>query len=99
MVPRYIRRPILYYESILLSYGILNIQCDLRCVLPFSSVMFPSPTLYTNGPVKSIVRADGLVQHAQVLYEQHKSWMDPDDRILAEDRMTLRISSCPASDS
>ncbi|KAI0245153.1 hypothetical protein BJV78DRAFT_1288889 [Lactifluus subvellereus] len=39
--------------------------------------------------MKLIERADVLMQQAQMLYEQHEHWMKPDDRILAEDRMTI----------
>jgi hypothetical protein len=39
--------------------------------------------------MKLIERADVLMQQAQILYDQHEHWMKPDDRILAEDRMTM----------
>jgi hypothetical protein len=51
--------------------------------------MFSSFTLCTQGPMKLIERADGLMRHAQVLYEQYESWMTPDDRTLAKDRITM----------
>jgi len=38
--------------------------------------------------MKLVEHADGLMQHAEVLYEKHQPIMQPDDRILAEDRMT-----------
>jgi hypothetical protein len=39
--------------------------------------------------MKLIERVDVLMQQAEVLYEQYEHWMKPDDRILAEDRMTM----------
>ena len=39
-------------------------------------------------PMKLVERADGLMQHAEVLYNKHRPIMRPDDRMLAEDRMT-----------
>ena len=48
-----------------------------------------SPTLYTQRSMKLIERADVLMQQAQMLYELHEHWMKPDDRILAEDCMTM----------
>jgi hypothetical protein len=45
--------------------------------------------IHTFGPVRPIERADGIMQHANILYEQHESRMDPGDRVIAEDRMTL----------
>jgi hypothetical protein len=39
--------------------------------------------------MKLIEHADVLMQQAEVLYEQYKHWMKPDDSILAEDRTTM----------
>lgn len=44
--------------------------------------------LSTLRPMKVVEHADGLMQHAEVLYEKHRPIMRPDDRMLAEDRMT-----------
>jgi len=38
--------------------------------------------------MKLVEQADGFMQCAQVLYEQHGPIMRPDDRMLAEDRMS-----------
>ena len=38
--------------------------------------------------MKLVEHADGLMQHAEVLYEMHQHIMRPDDRMLAKDRMT-----------
>jgi hypothetical protein len=38
--------------------------------------------------MKLVERADGLMQHAEVLYNKHRPIMRPDDCMLAEDRMT-----------
>lgn len=54
-----------------------------------ATVKFFSPALYTRRPMKSIERADGVMQQAQELYIQYEPWMKPDDRILAKDRMTM----------
>ena len=42
---------------------------------------------YTLRPVKLVEQADGLIQYALALYEQHEPIMRRDDRMLAEDRM------------
>ena len=42
---------------------------------------------YTLRPMKLVEQADGLMQHAQALYEQHEPIMRRDDRMLAADRM------------
>jgi hypothetical protein len=44
--------------------------------------------LHTLRPMKLVEHADGLMQYAQVLYEKHRPIMRPDDRMLAEDRIT-----------
>jgi hypothetical protein len=44
--------------------------------------------VHTFGPVGPMERADGIMRHAYILYEQHESRMDPGDRVLAKDRMT-----------
>jgi len=49
------------------------------------STFMDSP--YTLRPMKLVEQADGLMQHAQALYEQHEPIMRRDDRMLAADRM------------
>jgi hypothetical protein len=53
--------------------------------------------LHTLRPMKLVEHADGLMQYAQVLYEKHRPIMRPDDRMLAEDRITRYLLSTPPS--
>jgi hypothetical protein len=56
----------------------------------YRSSLPPTPhmeSLYTLRPTKLVEQADGLMQYAQALYEQHEPIMRRDDRMLAEDRM------------
>jgi hypothetical protein len=46
-----------------------------------------SPYTLTLRPMKLVEQADGLMQYAQALYEQHEPIMRRDDRMLAVDRM------------
>ena len=45
-------------------------------------------TLQAVKPMKLVERADGLMQHAEALYNKHRPIIRPNDRMLAEDRMT-----------
>jgi hypothetical protein len=44
---------------------------------------------YTLRPMKLVEQADGLIQYAAALYEQHEPIMRRDDRMLAVDRMNM----------
>ena len=54
---------------------------------PVESRSIPMDPLAAVRPMKLVERADGLMQHADVLYNEHRPIMRPNDRMLAEDRM------------
>lgn len=54
-------------------------------MLPFAPIDAP----FSLRPMKIVERADGLMQHAHVLYEHYEHVMRPIDRTLAEDRMSF----------
>jgi hypothetical protein len=76
-------------ESYLTGGGITGVKHPTKAILsPLRSTFMESPHYtHTLRPMKLVEQADGLMQRAQALYEQHEPIMRRDDRMLAVDRM------------